>query len=84
MPLGICTSSGTVGHSLSFGRADSVCVTSKSASLADAAATAIGNLVKGEGDVKKALEAGAKIEGVLGIVIIIKDKLGACGAIEFV
>lgn len=84
MPLGVCTSSGTIGSSLSFGRADAVCVTSKSASLADAAATAIGNLVKGEGDVKKALEAGAKIEGVLGIMIIIKDKLGACGAIELV
>jgi len=84
MPLGICTSSGTVGHSLSFGRADAVCVTSKSASLADAAATAIGNLVKGEGDIREALDAGMKIEGVLGIVIILKDKMGACGKIEFV
>lgn len=82
MPLGICTSSGTVGHSLSLGRADAVCVTSNSVSLADAAATSIGNRVSGEGDIKAALKAGAGIEGILGIIIIVKDKLGACGAIE--
>jgi ApbE superfamily uncharacterized protein (UPF0280 family) len=45
-PLGICTSSGTVGHSLSLGNADAVCILSKSAALADAAATAVGNVVK--------------------------------------
>lgn len=84
MPLGICTSSGTVGHSLSLGRADAVCVTSKSASLADAAATSIGNRVRKERDIKAALESGAEIEGVLGILIIVGDKLGAYGAIELV
>ena len=45
-PLGICTSSGTVGHSLSFGIADAVCIKSKSTALADAAATSVGNLIK--------------------------------------
>ena len=45
-PLGICTSSATVGPSLSFGKADAVCVISKSATLADAAASAIGNSKK--------------------------------------
>ncbi len=44
-PLGVCTSSGTVGHSLSFGRADAVVVLAPAAALADAAATAIGNRV---------------------------------------
>jgi len=81
-PIGICTSSGTVGHSLSLGTADAVCVMSKSAPLADAAATFIGNYVKGEGDIKKALDAGAQIEGILGVLIIVKDKLGAWGSIE--
>lgn len=81
-PLAICTSSGTVGHSLSLGRADAVCVTSKSASLADAAATSIGNRVRKERDIKAALESGAEIEGVLGILIIVGDKLGAYGKIE--
>ncbi|MBE9546654.1 MAG: UPF0280 family protein [Proteobacteria bacterium] len=84
IPLGICTSSGTVGHSLSLGKADAVCVTSKSASLADAAATSIGNRVNGEGDIKAAIKTGADIEGILGILIIVGDKMGAYGAIELV
>jgi ApbE superfamily uncharacterized protein (UPF0280 family) len=35
-PLGICTSSATVGHSLSFGKADAVVILAPSAILADA------------------------------------------------
>ncbi|MBT8489960.1 MAG: UPF0280 family protein [Deltaproteobacteria bacterium] len=81
-PIGICTSSGTVGHSLSLGIADAVCVTSKSTALADAAATYLCNLVKGENDIKKVLDLGFRIKGVLGIVIIINDKIGAVGAVE--
>jgi uncharacterized protein len=82
MPLGICTSSGTVGHSLSFGRADACCVKSKSVALADAAATAVGNLVKSKNHLQNALKAGMEIEGVLGIVIIIGDHLGVTGDVE--
>ena len=41
-PVGICTSSGTVGHSLSYGKADAVVIVSPSTSLADAVATATG------------------------------------------
>ena len=52
-PLGICTSSGTVGHSLSFGSADAVIVLSTCTALADAAATAIGNMVREEADIDK-------------------------------
>jgi uncharacterized protein len=83
MPLGICTSSATVGHSLSFGKTDACCVKSKSVALADAAATAIGNIVKSKKDLKNGLEMGMKIDGVLGVVIIIGDELGAIGDIEF-
>jgi ApbE superfamily uncharacterized protein (UPF0280 family) len=82
MPMGICTSSGTVGHSLSFGIADACCVKSRSTALADAAATAIGNLVRSKKGVIHALEEGIKIEGVLGILIIIDDQMGAIGDIE--
>jgi hypothetical protein len=82
MPLGVCTSSGTVGHSVSFGVADACCVKSKSTALADAAATAIGNLVQSKKDIRKALEAGMKIDGVLGILIIIDDQLGSIGNLE--
>jgi uncharacterized protein len=82
MPTGVCTSSGSIGHSLSFGRADAVCVLSKSAVLSDASATFIGNLVKKKDDIKKALEKGMSITGVQGILIVLGDAIGACGAVE--
>jgi uncharacterized protein len=82
MPLGVCTSSGTVGHSLSFGCADACCVKSESTALADAAATAIGNRVKSKNDIQNALKEGMQIEGVLGVVIIVGDRLGAIGDVE--
>ncbi len=78
-PLGICTSSGTVGHSLSFGKADAVCILSKSAALADAAATAVGNVIREKKDIEKGLERGKEIEGVSGMLIIVGEKLGAWG-----
>lgn len=84
MPIGICTSSGTVGHSLSFGKADAVCVISKSSTMADAAATAIGNMVCDKHDIKSALDHGTQIEGVLGIAIIIGEHFGAIGDLELV
>lgn len=83
MPIGICTSSATVGHSVSLGKADAVCVLSRSAALADAAASAIGNMVKKASDIKPAIETGSKIEGVLGIVVVIGKNMGAYGIVEF-
>jgi len=79
---GVCTSSGTVGPSLSFGRADAVCVLAASASLADAAATAVGNLVGTAADLPKGLEKAQTIAALTGVVIIIGDKLGAWGEVE--
>lgn len=84
MPIGVCTSSATVGPSLSFGRADAVCVKSRSASLADATATAIANRVKRKEDIKMALEFGAGIPGVLGAIIIIGEELGVWGDLELI
>ncbi len=83
-PLGICTSSGTVGHSLSFGKADAVTVMAKSTSLADATATAAGNVVKEASDIAIALDQAKNIEGILGILIIIGDQFGAWGSVELV
>jgi len=82
MPCGVCTSSGTVGHSFSLGSADACCVKSRSTALADAAATAVGNLVKSKRDMQRALEAGMEIEGVLGIVIVVGNRMGAIGDME--
>jgi ApbE superfamily uncharacterized protein (UPF0280 family) len=81
-PLGVCTSSGTVGHSLSFGKADAVVVTAASAALADAAATAIGNRVKQPGDIDKALELAREIGGLKGAVIIIGKDIGGWGEVK--
>ncbi|HQM42167.1 MAG: UPF0280 family protein [Syntrophaceae bacterium] len=80
-PLGICTSSATVGPSVSFGKADAVCVISPSATLADAAASAIGNKVKNKNDIKKALAYGMKIKSIEGIIIIIGEEMGVIGDI---
>lgn len=84
MPCGVCTSSATVGHSLSLGRADAVTVVAASAALADAAATRIGNTVKSKGDLNRALAVAAAIPGLTGVVIIIGNELGAWGQIELV
>lgn len=81
-PWGICTSSGTVGPSLSFGRADAVCIVAASAALADAAATAAGNAVRSALDLEKALAKARAIEGLTGAVIILGEKLAAWGQIQ--
>lgn len=83
-PLGICTSSATVGPSISFGKADAVCVISSSATLADVAASAIGNKVKCKQDIKTALAYGIKIPGISGIIIICGKDMGAIGEVELV
>ena len=81
-PIGICTSSGTVGHSLSFGNADAVCVVAKDTSLADVCATACCNKVKTEREIEEALNFAKSVEGVIGAVVIYKDKVGSIGDIE--
>lgn len=81
-PLAICTSSGTIGHSLSLGRADAVTVLARDAALADAAATAIGNLVKTPADLEQAVEFGRQIPGLDGILLVIGEQLTAWGNIE--
>lgn len=80
--LGICTSSGTVGHSLSFGKADAAVVISKDTVLADAAATAVGNVVKNKYDIKAGIECAMSIQGIDGVVIIAGDRMGAWGDIN--
>lgn len=83
-PIAVCTSSGTIGHSISMGRADAVCVVSKSAALADAVATALGNQVKSVDDISTAIENGKKIPGIVGLVVIIDDQIGFWGELELV
>jgi hypothetical protein len=83
-PFGLCTSSGTVGHSLSFGKADAVTVLSSTATLADALATAIGNRVRTRQDIPAAIDWAQTIPEVTGVLIIVGDQIGLWGDLELV
>jgi len=79
-PMGVCTSSGTVGHSISFGNADAAVAFADSAALADAAATALGNSVKSEDCVRGAAELAKKLS-IRGAVVIKGKSIAAWGRI---
>ncbi|MBN2407166.1 MAG: UPF0280 family protein [Elusimicrobia bacterium] len=81
-PCGVCTSSGKIGHSISYGNADAVVCVAASAALADAAATSVGNRVICRDDIEAALEFSKKIPGIAGCLIIAEDKVGISGDIE--
>lgn len=83
-PVGVATSSGRFSHALSFGDAEAATVFCGNAGLADAAATAVGNVVKGE-DYQAAIRLGTdkalSIEGVEGVLILYKGFVGTAGKI---
>ncbi len=81
-PVGICTSSGTVGHSLSLGEADAAVVIASDTAMADAWATRLGNLVHFPNDVKTAIEVARNAPGLAGAIIIKDDKMAVWGDIE--
>jgi ApbE superfamily uncharacterized protein (UPF0280 family) len=83
-PLGICTSSGTVGHSLSLGAADAVIILSHSAAMADAAATATGNKIIDAGDIDSVIEQVKVVPELVGVVIIKGDRMGMWGDVKLV
>lgn len=79
--IGICTSSGTVGHSISFGIADAATVISTSASLSDAAATALCNAVTDAQSIPDAFCSINHVESIEGALIIYKDVLATWGKV---
>lgn len=81
-PIGICTSSGTVGPSLSLGKADAAVILSKNTFLADAVATATGNIVRTKDDINDALDFAMGVEGVEGAMIVIGDYMGIKGKLR--
>ena len=81
-PLGVSTSSGSFGHSLSLGRADAATVAAESPALADALATALGNRVKTKSDLGPALEWLKGRPGAKGGLIILGQELGVWGQME--
>jgi ApbE superfamily uncharacterized protein (UPF0280 family) len=84
LPLAVATSSGTIGPSVSLGRADAVTVVAVSGALADAVASAAGNRVQGSDDIEAALEVARRVDGVQGAVVSIGGAVGAWGAVTLV
>jgi hypothetical protein len=82
--IGVCTSSGTVGHSMSLGKADAVTVICDSALDADAAATALCNEVRRESDVDRVIERASACEEIRGMVIALGERLGVWGDVELI
>ena len=83
-PIGVATSSGRFSHALSFGDAEAAIVFCKNAALADAAATAVGNVVKGEdaqAGIQAGINKGLSIQDVEGVLIIYKGQVGTAGKI---
>ncbi|MGA2884618.1 MAG: UPF0280 family protein, partial [Halobacteriota archaeon] len=74
----VCTSSATVGPSISFGTSDVACVVAEKACLADAAASALGNL---SADPKAAFGSIRDINGILGALLIVQDTLATWGTL---
>ena len=77
--MGICSSSGTVGPSLSFGKSDIATVISGDPVLSDACATRLGNEIAAQGDLAPAAESVCMIQGVAGCFAAIGDAVCTCG-----
>jgi len=82
MPTGICTSSATVGHSLSLGISDAVCIVANKASIADAAATALGNRITDKFGLKREIESIRESKDIKGGLVIIGKTMASWGEIE--
>jgi len=83
-PLAVCTSSGTIGHSLSHGHADAVCIVARQCALADAAATAVANRVLSVDAIPEAIHFARSIEGVEGVVAVCGEQMGLWGNLRVV
>ncbi len=83
-PLAVCCSSGTIGHSFSFGKADACMIACRSGARADAYATAFCNKVKDNRMISEITEMALKLPDVLSVVIIKDDKVGVGGAVKII
>jgi hypothetical protein len=81
LPLSVCTSSATVGPSLSFGEADAATIVANSGALADAAATSVCNETRGEPEqaIKAGLERARAIPRLTAALIIHGRYVGTWG-----
>jgi ApbE superfamily uncharacterized protein (UPF0280 family) len=83
-PVGVATSSGLYSHALSFGEAEAATVFAVDAGVADAAATAVANMIKGDevrGIIREGMERALNIEGVKGVFILYRGVVGKAGQV---
>jgi ApbE superfamily uncharacterized protein (UPF0280 family) len=80
-PCGICTSSGSAGHSFSYGKADAVTVVSECAITADAWATSLCNRIQETADLQKTTSLSQLFPEISGVVAILRDVVAASGNI---
>lgn len=78
----ICTSSGTVGHSASAGRADAVVIAAPEGAVADAVATATANRVAEPSDVQDAVDWARGRAELQQVLVICGETIGAWGQFE--
>lgn len=83
-PLGICTSSGTVGHSFSYGKANAAVVISENIILADATATALANRIIEEKDLTSCFEFLDRIPDIEGSLVILNNKISLWGKLPHI
>lgn len=81
-PLGICTSSGTVGPSLSLGRADAVMIVCKDVLLADSYATSMANRIKTVNDLQSVIDRISDLPEILGAIAVKDDRMAITGRFE--
>ena len=83
-PVGVATSSGLYSHALSFGGAEAVTIFAEDAGVADAAATSVANLIRGDdvrAIIREGLDRALGIEGVKGVFILYRGEVGKAGKV---
>jgi ApbE superfamily uncharacterized protein (UPF0280 family) len=83
-PYGLCSSSSTFGHSLSFGKCDLAVVFARSSMMADAAVTAVANSINRPDDILESINHYKEFSGIKGLLIIKDKKIGIWGNLELV
>jgi len=83
-PLGVCSSSSRLGHSVSFGKAELVTVISPDTALADCYATSIANRIHSQEDLMRVIDEWRNKPGLTGILAVQESKVAFAGKIDFV
>ena len=81
-PVGICTSSATVGPSLSLGKTDATMIVCNNTALADGYASFFGNMVLKQSDIESVIEKIKNHPEILSAIIVCGDKFGIGGKLK--